>query len=108
LAVQLQSLALKLPSERGTVHREEGRAALFPTYAEVQQHWERSTDVKSHWESVYGTKASDAVSWYAPHLQQSLGYFVRPGLRPDAAIIDAGGGEATLVDDLLVFCRLEQ
>ena len=27
---------------------------------------------KSHWEQVYQTKAPDAVSWYAPHLETSL------------------------------------
>lgn len=56
---------------------------------------------KSHWEEVYGSKAADAVSWYAPHLDESLGYIRRTGVAADAAIIDVGGGEATLVDDLL-------
>jgi SAM-dependent methyltransferase len=56
---------------------------------------------KSHWESVYGTKAPDAVSWYAPHLLESLSYIRRTGLTSAASIIDVGGGEATLVDDLL-------
>ncbi|CAM3640225.1 class I SAM-dependent methyltransferase [Roseateles saccharophilus] len=56
---------------------------------------------RSHWEEVYGSKAADAVSWYAPHLDESLGYIRRTGIAADAAIIDVGGGEATLVDDLL-------
>jgi SAM-dependent methyltransferase len=56
---------------------------------------------KSHWEQVYGSKAPDAVSWYAPHLDESLGYIRQAGVAADAAIIDVGGGEATLVDDLL-------
>lgn len=56
---------------------------------------------KSHWEHVYGTRAPDAVSWYAPHLNESLGYIRRTGVAADAAIMDVGGGEATLVDDLL-------
>lgn len=56
---------------------------------------------KTHWEQVYGTKASDAVSWYAPHLVESLGYIERTGVPLSAAILDVGGGESTLVDDLL-------
>ncbi len=56
---------------------------------------------KSHWESVYRTKAPDAVSWYAPHLRESLAYIRRTGLSTAASIIDVGGGEATLVDDLV-------
>jgi SAM-dependent methyltransferase len=56
---------------------------------------------KSHWESVYQTKAANAVSWYAPHLNTSLQYIRLAAPARDAAIIDVGGGEATLVDDLL-------
>lgn len=56
---------------------------------------------KSHWERVYETKAPDAVSWYAPHLAESLGYIRRTSVDDAASIIDVGGGEATLVDDLL-------
>lgn len=57
---------------------------------------------KEHWEKVYETKAPDAVSWYAPHLGESLKYIKATGLDPlKADVIDVGGGEATLVDDLL-------
>jgi len=58
-------------------------------------------EAKNHWETVYGTKAPDAVSWYAPHLTESLAYIQKTGLPKTAAVIDVGGGEATLVDDLL-------
>lgn len=57
---------------------------------------------KAHWESVYGAKAPDAVSWYAPHLLLSMDYVRRAGLGKHASIVDVGGGESTLVDDLLV------
>ena len=57
--------------------------------------------MKSHWEQVYETKAPDAVSWYAPHLQESLAYIRKTGAPLTASVIDVGGGEATLVDDLL-------
>ncbi|MBV8247074.1 MAG: class I SAM-dependent methyltransferase, partial [Comamonas sp.] len=56
---------------------------------------------KQHWEQVYATKAADAVSWYAPHLDASLQYIQATQLGTQAAIVDIGGGEATLVDDLL-------
>lgn len=58
-------------------------------------------EAKSHWEAVYRTKAPDAVSWYAPHLRESLSYIQRTGLPVSASIIDVGAGESTLVDDLL-------
>ena len=45
-------------------------------------------ELKSHWETVYSTKAADAVSWYAPHLQTSLSYVRRTGLPRTAAVID--------------------
>lgn len=56
---------------------------------------------QSHWEQVYSSKAPDAVSWYAPHLAESLAYIRQTGVGPAAAIVDVGGGESTLVDDLL-------
>lgn len=58
-------------------------------------------NTKSHWESVYGTKAPEAVSWYAAHLLLSLQYVRKAAPGKEAAIIDVGGGESTLVDDLL-------
>jgi ubiquinone/menaquinone biosynthesis C-methylase UbiE len=58
-------------------------------------------DVKTHWEKVYKTKAPDALSWYRPHLETSLALIERTGTGPSSAIIDVGGGESTLADDLL-------
>jgi len=56
---------------------------------------------KEHWEGVYGTKASDAVSWFQAHADQSLRLIKDTGVALSAAIIDVGGGASTLVDDLL-------
>ena len=42
----------------------------------------------------------DAVSWYRRHLEASLSLIERSALGRNASIID-GGGESTLVDDLL-------
>lgn len=58
-------------------------------------------DSQRHWDGVYQTKPFDAVSWYAPHLNLSIQLIET--LCPDlnSAIVDVGGGESTLVDDLL-------
>ena len=59
-------------------------------------------NTQAHWEGVYGTKASTEVSWFRPHLDTSLSLIQRVASDPSAAaIIDVGGGESTLVDDLL-------
>ncbi len=58
-------------------------------------------DPKLHWEKVYRTKRPDQVSWYRPHLDVSLRLIAEASPNRDAQIIDVGGGESTLVDDLL-------
>jgi SAM-dependent methyltransferase len=58
-------------------------------------------DVKIHWEAIYTSKAPDQVSWYRPHLEKSLALIERAADERSASIIDIGGGESTLVDDLL-------
>ena len=59
-------------------------------------------DAKTHWEKVYATKTPDAVSWYRRHLDRSLALIERAIPERSASIIDVGGGESTLVDDLLL------
>ena len=59
-------------------------------------------DTKRHWENVYTTKAPDAVSWYRRHLETSLALIEREAHARESSIIDVGGGESTLVDDLLL------
>lgn len=56
---------------------------------------------KEHWENVYQTKHSDAVSWFQEHAMRSLEIIHSIGAPVDANIIDVGGGASTLVDDLL-------
>ena len=60
-----------------------------------------SSDPQSHWERVYQTKRPDEVSWYRAHLETSLALIEEAAPNRDARIIDVGGGESTLVDDLL-------
>jgi SAM-dependent methyltransferase len=61
----------------------------------------RIVDTKSHWEKVYGTKQPNEVSWYRPHLEISLQLIDDAAPKRTAQIVDVGGGESTLVDDLL-------
>ena len=56
---------------------------------------------QNHWDTVYETKAPDAVNWYRPHLERSLELIQAVVPDVSASIIDVGGGESTLVDDLL-------
>ena len=58
-------------------------------------------DGRAHWEKIYHGKPPDAFSWYRPHLETSLELIERAAAGPSAAIIDVGGGESTLVDDLV-------
>ncbi len=58
-------------------------------------------DAHAHWEKIYTEKAPDAVSWYRRHLEASLALIEQAASGRSASIIDVGGGESTLVDDLL-------
>lgn len=57
-------------------------------------------DSQNHWEKIYTEKAPTALSWYRPHLETSVSLIERVATK-ESAIIDVGGGESTLVDDLL-------
>ena len=56
---------------------------------------------RGHWDKIYRSKSPTDVSWYRPHLDQSLDLILQTGVGRDARIIDVGGGASTLVDDLL-------
>lgn len=58
-------------------------------------------DTKTHWENIYATKKPHQVSWYRTHLETSIALIERSASDRSASIIDVGGGESTLVDDLL-------
>jgi 2-polyprenyl-3-methyl-5-hydroxy-6-metoxy-1,4-benzoquinol methylase len=58
-------------------------------------------DARSHWENIYAAKAPNAVSWYRSHLETSLELIEKVAPTRSPAIIDVGGGESTLVDDLV-------
>src|SRR5258708_18863210 len=58
-------------------------------------------DAQTHWEKIHTEKAPDAVSWYRPHLETSLALIEQAAVGCSASVVDVGGGESTLVDDLL-------
>ena len=58
-------------------------------------------DLKSHWENVYSTKKFTEVSWYQATPKISLDFLNELAVPKSAAIIDIGGGDSFLVDNLL-------
>lgn len=58
-------------------------------------------DLKEHWENIYSNKKLEEVSWYQPTPETSLNFIAELDLPKDAAIIDVGGGDSFLVDNLL-------
>ena len=58
-------------------------------------------DIQAHWEQVFESKSPDETSWYEAHLQTSLDWISDAANGRSVSIIDVGGGESTLVDDLL-------
>jgi 2-polyprenyl-3-methyl-5-hydroxy-6-metoxy-1,4-benzoquinol methylase len=59
------------------------------------------SDRASHWDNIYRTKAPEQVSWFRRHLERSLSFIQVAAPDRTASIVDVGGGESTLVDDLL-------
>ncbi|TVZ27580.1 nodulation protein S (NodS) [Gillisia sp. Hel_I_86] len=56
---------------------------------------------KKHWETVYKTKKLEEVSWYQPVPVTSLDFIKAAAVSTKASIIDIGGGDSFLVDNLL-------
>lgn len=58
-------------------------------------------DRKDHWENIYQTKTLNEVSWYQPTPTTSLQLIEKYCKSKNAKIIDIGGGDSFLVDNLL-------
>lgn len=56
---------------------------------------------KEHWENVFSTKQENEVSWYQPKPQTSIDFFIRNNISKEAKIIDIGGGDSYLIDNLI-------
>lgn len=61
----------------------------------------RPATTHDDWEQLYESKSPEETSWYQPHLQISPDWVSDASKDKSASIIDVGGGESTLVDDLL-------
>ena len=58
-------------------------------------------DREQHWDTIYNNKSMQEVSWYQPIPKPSL-YLIKSFKLPlDAKIIDIGGGDSFLVDNLI-------
>ena len=58
-------------------------------------------DQKKHWEKTYSAQKPGQHSWYQVGPKVSLALIAATGVRPDAALLDVGGGDSTLADALL-------
>ncbi len=58
-------------------------------------------DRKKHWETIYQTKELKDVSWFQPTPETSLSFLKQFNIPTTAKIIDIGGGDSFLVDNLL-------
>ena len=58
-------------------------------------------DRTRHWENIYQTKDFKDVSWYQPTPETSLEFLKKFQVPKTAKIIDVGGGDSYLVDNLL-------
>ncbi len=57
-------------------------------------------DRQAHWQNVYRTKGERELSWSQPSPEPSLGLIEKFAHRPNASIVDIGGGASRLVDAL--------
>lgn len=62
---------------------------------------EEARPTTDHWDDVYRTRHTDALSWFQAEPTVSLELIGSTGVGPDATIIDIGGGASTLVDHLV-------
>jgi ubiquinone/menaquinone biosynthesis C-methylase UbiE len=58
-------------------------------------------DRRKHWETIYQTKELQDVSWFQPTPETSLSFLKQFNIPTTAKIIDIGGGDSFLVDNLL-------
>ena len=56
---------------------------------------------RKHWDKVYAARGPGGVSWFRPHLDQSLAFLEATRIAHSGRVIDVGGGASTFVDDLL-------
>jgi trans-aconitate methyltransferase len=67
----------------------------------MPDHLAGSTERVFHWEHVYESNDSNALSWYQSEPDLSLELIELLAVGPGSSIIDVGGGASVLVDRLL-------
>ena len=67
----------------------------------MTEHPPGSHERTTHWQHIYETTGTDAVSWYQSEPAVSLELINLLGVAPEASTIDIGGGASILVDRLL-------
>ena len=58
-------------------------------------------DRRSHWESVFSSKGERDVSWFEDLPEASLSMLRACGLSRNTCVIDVGGGDSHLIDQLV-------
>ena len=58
-------------------------------------------DRPTHWESIYSTRGERELSWFEAVPAVSLELIEAAGLSAGTCVVDVGGGESRLVDELL-------
>ena len=58
-------------------------------------------DRQQHWDGVFRNKAQDDVSWFEPFPETSIRMIEASGLNLDTCVLDVGGGDSRLIDQLL-------
>lgn len=56
---------------------------------------------KEHWENVFSTKQETEVSWYQKKPEAAIDFFTNNEISKQAKIIDIGGGDSYLIDNLI-------
>jgi SAM-dependent methyltransferase len=56
---------------------------------------------RDHWDRVYSSKGERDVSWFEPSPNVSLAMLDAAGLTADTCVVDIGGGESRLIDELI-------
>lgn len=63
--------------------------------------YSHSEERRGHWDAVYGVSDSQSRSWYQGECVESLAMMDALETSKNSAVIDVGGGESRLVDQLL-------
>jgi SAM-dependent methyltransferase len=58
-------------------------------------------DRQQHWDRVFRNKAADDVSWFEALPETSIRMLEASGLNADTCLLDVGGGDSRLIDQLL-------